>query len=278
MKTVFQTGPCKFAIESDITISWQQDFLKFIIPMTEGTYPVFTLQGVDTLPQPKGKCVLNRADVTIFLDNGAEYRFYRLIGADSYFAMKSENQIFYLASCATFLENNRLLFSLLGLENQILKEGCILLHSSFLRYNGKAILFTGPSGIGKSTQADLWAKYRGAQIINGDRSLLCKTDTGWRAWGWPFSGSSTFCENESAPIHSIAILSQSKDNHLRKVTTAEAIRTIFGQVTINRWNFTATDTALTAIEDLCSQVPIWNLSCTMDEAAVTCFETALFNS
>ncbi|WP_370839368.1 hypothetical protein [Intestinibacter bartlettii] len=33
----------------------------------------------------------------------------------------------------------------------------------------KGILFSAPSGTGKSTQADLWEKYENAEIINGDR-------------------------------------------------------------------------------------------------------------
>lgn len=60
------------------------------------------------------------------------------------------------------------------------------------------ILFSGPSGIGKSTHADLWVKHRGARVINGDRTLLQKLgDRPRMSLGWPICGSSEICHNES---------------------------------------------------------------------------------
>ena len=51
--------------------------------------------------------------------------------------------------------------------------GQLVLHSSYvLTQSGAAVLFSGPSGIGKSTQAALWQQYAGADVINGDRTLL----------------------------------------------------------------------------------------------------------
>ena len=49
----------------------------------------------------------------------------------------------------------------------------VILHSSFISRQGEGILFTAPSGTGKSTQADLWKRHEeGVTIINGDRSIL----------------------------------------------------------------------------------------------------------
>ena len=49
------------------------------------------------------------------------------------------------------------------------------MHASLIARNEIGIMFIGPSGIGKTTQAELWKKYREAQIINGDRGIY-KTD------------------------------------------------------------------------------------------------------
>ena len=46
----------------------------------------------------------------------------------------------------------------------LLKYNGIILHSSFINFENKAILFSAPSGTGKSTQADLWKKYKNAEI------------------------------------------------------------------------------------------------------------------
>ena len=190
--------------------------------------------------------------------------------------MKEGYQIHCKESYIPILNNNRLLFSLLGLEQLILKEGCILLHSSFIEYNGEAILFTGPSGIGKTTQADLWSQYRGALVVNGDRSLLCKTERGWEAWGWPFSGSSPFCENVHAPVKAIVYLEQHGEDTIRRCSDLEAVRKLYSEVTVNRWNPEFVNTAVDLIEDLAQIVPVYHLYCTKSEDAVRCLEDEIY--
>ena len=54
--------------------------------------------------------------------------------------------------------------------------------------------------MGKSTQADLWNKYEGCEIINGDRSAITKKDGVWNAYGLPFAGSSRIYKNVKNPI------------------------------------------------------------------------------
>ena len=73
------------------------------------------------------------------------------------------------------------------------------------------ILFSGPSGIGKSTQAGLWTKYRKARVINGDRTLLKKENGRWMSLGWPICGSSEICYNEAYPVKAVIFLGQGND-------------------------------------------------------------------
>lgn len=274
MKTCFQTGRFRFAIECPPCVGWQPEFDQFTVAGEDGciTYQVIP---VEQLPVPQGVCILRRQDVEIWRQEQEELRFYRLSGLSGYYAVKNGFQILILESHIPLLNNNRLLFSLLGLEQQILDAGGLLLHCSFIEYQGQAILFTGPSGIGKSTQADLWAAHRGAKVVNGDRALLCRTENGWEANGWPFSGSSPFCENARAPIRAIVSLSQRPENNIRFCEVGESLKILFSQVTINRWNWDCTDSALLLIQDLCTSVPMWSLGCRKDETAVACLERTL---
>ena len=60
-------------------------------------------------------------------------------------------------------------------------------YKEIIAFQNKAILFSAPSGTGKSTQADLWQKYvRGVEIINGDRAIIGIEDNGVKAYGLPF--------------------------------------------------------------------------------------------
>ena len=60
------------------------------------------------------------------------------------------------------------------------------------------ILFSGPSGIGKSTQAALWQRYAGAEIVNGDRALV-RPDTGTVS-GVFYAGTSGISRNVTASL------------------------------------------------------------------------------
>ena len=78
------------------------------------------------------------------------------------------------------------------------------------------MLIAGYPGIGKSTQADLWQRYEGAELLNGDRTVLRRIDGVWTAFGSPYAGSSNCFVNESRPVRAIVLLSQGSVCSLRR--------------------------------------------------------------
>ena len=101
------------------------------------------------------------------------------------------------------------LFRVIDFVTALLIHDGFVLHASVIEKNGKAYIFTGPSGIGKSTQADLWQKYNGARVLNGDRVLIRKSSDGkWKAYGFPFCGSSNCCEDFKLEIGAVFSLKQ----------------------------------------------------------------------
>ena len=153
--------------------------------------------------------------------------------------------------------------------------GGVSLHSSFIRHKDRGILFTAPSGTGKSTQADLWEKYRGAEILNGDRTMIRKLEEGWTAFGSPFAGSSNIFRNESAPIRTIVVLRQAPVNTLRVMNDSEAFRYLYSEMVIPKWHSEAHKTIISQTVALSSEVPVVLLSCTPDEDAVITLEKYL---
>lgn len=160
------------------------------------------------------------------------------------------------------------LLDLSELEIAMAALGVISLHSSLIRYRGEAILFTAPSGTGKSTQADLWKQYEQADILNGDRSLIRRMDGHWVAYGAPFAGSSQIFRNDSAPIRTIVILRQAPENTLETPDPAEAFRLIYSESILPRWNTLAHSSVISMISRLCEEIPIRILRCTPDQRAV----------
>lgn len=175
---------------------------------------------------------------------------------------------------AHMMQYDTIFSSLLGLEKVLLRKNEMILHSAYICREGKAILFSAPSETGKSTQADLWKKYRGTRTINGDRSLLVKEHDGWYAYGWAICGSSEICHNESYPIHAIVMLHQAKENEVRKLGTLESVKKLMSQITINMWNPEFQNKALDLIQSLVAEIPVFELGCNISENAVACLEQA----
>lgn len=74
--------------------------------------------------------------------------------------------------------------------------GTLFFHAAQIAVKETGILFTAPSGTGKTTQAKLWEKYRGARRICADRTLVRRLPEGWRTFGYPLDGSEPICSEE----------------------------------------------------------------------------------
>ncbi|MCD7807963.1 MAG: hypothetical protein LUH02_01365 [Erysipelotrichaceae bacterium] len=158
--------------------------------------------------------------------------------------------------------------NMMSIETVLLNFQFLLLHSSFIRYKDMGILFSASSGVGKSTQADLWVKYENAEILNGDRAGLKKNYDQWCAYGLPYAGSSKIYRNESAPIKAIIMLEQAPINEIRKLSPREAMMLIYPQITIHTWDRRYVEKILPLIEDLVTTIPIYKLRCLPDKGAV----------
>ena len=141
----------------------------------------------------------------------------------------------YVRGMESYMNYSHNLCDLLGLETLLLKENGLLLHSSFIRWRGKGILFSAPSGTGKSTQAELWEQYEGAEILNGDRAGLRQIEGKWTAFGLPLAGSSFIYRNESALLEGIIVLRQAGINRIRRLKPVEAFRDLYPETTVHQW-------------------------------------------
>lgn len=158
--------------------------------------------------------------------------------------------------------------STLGLHSLLLQRQAAILHCAFVLWNGRAILFAGASGSGKSTQANLWKELENIQIINEDRAILRKKDGRWHAFGYPCCGSSRICHNETAPVAAIVMLQHGKENTLSKMTVGDSIREIFLGTQMLVWSREENDMAFALAQSIATELPIYRYACTPDAAAV----------
>lgn len=155
-----------------------------------------------------------------------------------------------------------------------------VIHASAISFHGKAYLFLGNSGTGKSTHSRLWLKhFEGVELINDDKPIIRILEDGEvRAYGSPWSGKTPCYRNVSYPIGGFVKLSQAPYNKIRRLSKVEAyfilLQSIFGK----RWNKDIGDGLHLFKEKLVSQVPVWSLECLPDEeAARLCKDTITKN-
>lgn len=167
------------------------------------------------------------------------------------------------------------LLRFLPMREIFLHFGVLFLHASQVAYRGKGILFSAPSGTGKTTQAKLWEQYRGAELVCNDRTLLRKTDGLWRSYGYPMDGSEPVRSSAVNTLGAVVLLEQGTVNEARRLRPGKAVSLLMGQAVIDGWNAGARTAAMELLLTLVDEVPVYLLTCTPDERAVAALEEKL---
>lgn len=232
------------------------------------------MQVVDRLADPEGEQVFQSPGQRIFRLEDGQIRYEGVVaesldGAYLRIDRRGGNStVQVVKSAIPHGITPKLVLKAMEAEHFICDAGGFLLHASWIEIGGKGILFTGPSGIGKSTQGALWCEHRGAELINGDRSAVF----GDQARGIPFRGSSGVGLNRKTPIAAIVYLSQTPETTLTRLTGARAFRRLWEGCSVNIWNPEDMKKTTAAVMDTLTKVPVYHLSCRKDISAIEALE------
>ncbi len=161
---------------------------------------------------------------------------------------------------------------------QILHHHGLVLHASAIAHQGRAVLFSAPSGVGKSTHTQLWKKQFGAEqavILNDDKPALRLLDQQWWVYGTPFSGNSDENRNQRCPLHAIVFLERSPCNSIRRLTVTEALPHCMNNLPRYR-QMTNLNQIMARFNQLLPTVPVYLLSCNMEPEAAILAQNTLF--
>ena len=114
-----------------------------------------------------------------------------------------------------------------------------------ITYQETGILFAGPSGAGKTTQAKLWERFRNARIICNDRTLLRKQNGNWHSYGYPMDGSQPVRSGEVHVAGCIVLVKQSQNgkSSIERLRAGKAMAQLMPQLVIDRWSKNARNQA-----------------------------------
>jgi len=134
-----------------------------------------------------------------------------------------------------------------------------LLHASSLVRNGRAFVFCGPSGAGKTTMTRLAPN--DARLLTDEISCLRKTNGVWHAFGTPFAGElATSGDRISAPVAGVFRLQHAAEHRVEMLSTVDAVRAIMRNVLVFGHEPDLQGRALDAVCDLVSTVPAARLN------------------
>ena len=158
------------------------------------------------------------------------------------------------------------------------KDNIFIMHGSSLYINDDqhGYLFTGPSGVGKSTHVSLLKKkYKDKLvIINDDKPFISLINNNYYIYGSPWSGKSHISSNTSASLKAIFILEQSKDNELIKLDIKEATSRLFKQIYIPK-GIEETNKGLDILINIIKDIPIYLLKVNLSDEATNYMSTIL---
>lgn len=159
----------------------------------------------------------------------------------------------------------------------ILPYEAISLHSSVVVNEGRAFLFMGKSGTGKSTHSTLWLRHiEGTELLNDDNPVVRLVDGKAMAYGSPWSGKTPCYRNESAPVAAMVRLKQGPRNRFEPLEDIAAFGALLPGCSVLRQDGRLHDMLCMTLTVLIETVCVGGMECLPDkEAAEVCRREAL---
>ncbi len=155
------------------------------------------------------------------------------------------------------------------IAEKVIEYDGFLMHGVLIEADGKGVLFTAKSGVGKSTHAAMWRRYLGRErcrIINGDKPILRFVDGKLYAYGTPWCGKEGMQENRKIELCSIAFIERGQVNEAFQITSKECFQELISQI-----HFPSDDALVISVIDLCGRliqsVRFFKIKCTPDVEA-----------
>lgn len=267
----------QISMDEDLMYQNERRLAAFSVESVENPHS-FYFERVDNLPKLPQNCIAEQPNFQVYSDGSRQIRYIGPVsrGGDLAYACAIHEGKKHTIQLKSDVFKERVgvhtVLETLAVEHLIAQNDGLILHCSYIDYEGSGILFTAPSGTGKSTQADLWKRYRGAEIINGDRAVIRLSDGDLYAEGIPYSGSSKYCEKAKLPLRSIVYLGQAPVTSIRRIRGYEAFLKIWEGVSVNTWDKFDMEKISFLVKNIVDIVPIYFLSCAPDESAIIALE------
>ena len=224
---------------ADVTLESEIVLPSFTVFAAEPAVPDVTL--VLTKEEPPAGKELRSGDMIHRAVPGGWYFHSAQTAAEGLFISSDCTELRYRGRSGILAER----YVRLALECLLSRRGYVSIHAAAVALDGQALLFTGPSGIGKSTRAKVWIDTLGAELISGDRPLL-NVET-MEILGVPWDGKEQCFRNTRLPLGAICEVYRAESPRVRRLTPAQSRRLLARQCFMPMWD---TETAVVQMQNL----------------------------
>lgn len=148
-------------------------------------------------------------------------------------------------------------------SNWLAKFGDLLLHASGFAYEGKGYVFTGDSGVGKSTLAAHFKNDPAFTILGEDQVIVRLKDDRFWVYGTPWHINPQMCSPSGAPLESLFFLEKNGNNRITPITSIEGVKRLLQTAFIPYYRVDALPAILDRIVLLSESIQFMSLSYTL---------------
>jgi hypothetical protein len=162
--------------------------------------------------------------------------------------------------------------SLFLLQHSLINHHGLIIHAAGGSVFGKGMVFSAPSGTGKSTLSNLLLQSPENLLFSEERLIVRSVENRWKVWGTPWHGEGHIARNEFAPLSALVFLRQSAKTEITRLSPADGLHRLLQTVSIPWYSKQWTEKGLALCERLIGDIPMFELTFRPDRSAVQAVE------
>ncbi|XOF33699.1 MAG: hypothetical protein ACL93V_17175 [Candidatus Electrothrix sp. YB6] len=166
----------------------------------------------------------------------------------------------------------KLASTLFLLQHSFINHQGLIIHAAGGSVSGKGLVFSAPSGTGKSTLSRLLLHSPDNRLFSEERLIIRSVENKWQVWGTPWHGEGNIARNESAPLSALVFLRQAQKTEITRLSPADGLHRLVQTASIPWYSKQWTEKGLALCERLIQDIPIFELAFRPDRTAVQAVE------